>query len=43
MQLSKPYAYSLFFPFSYSVTFLARGSTDVGGIDHTINQSTWYS
>ncbi|KHG26678.1 putative multidrug resistance ABC transporter ATP-binding/permease YheH [Gossypium arboreum] len=31
------------FPFSYSVAYLAQGSTEVRDIDHTINRSFRYS
>ncbi|KHG11016.1 Myosin-2 [Gossypium arboreum] len=31
------------FLFSYSAAYLAQGSTKVRDIDHTINQSIWYS
>ena len=43
MQLTKLYAYSLSFPFSFSADLFAQGSLEVKDIDHTISRNTRYS
>ncbi|KHG21368.1 hypothetical protein F383_26752 [Gossypium arboreum] len=43
MQLTKLYAYSFSFPFSYSSVYLVHGSMEVRDIHHTINRSIRYS